>query len=360
MLKIKYIGPIYGTEKIDENFIEKNALFYNCESGSIYVNGKKLTKVAFDIPSTRINAGLFYNIRGLGIDLSNVSSIGGYAFNKCKISEIFVPETVDSIGSYALSANLVEFEHTTSKYYRPLGDDVENVRIDNCESLDGMGACSDKESHKKIRNITINHLNCDIASCEFQNCSVLETFEVVDHSDKLVNIGSYAFDGTVIKYIKIPSNVVDIARNVFTGKYLETLELAPRYHLRLYCDARGNGYDMGGTFHNCYNLSTLIINIEYTGMVYFNRYSNYTQYPWRHSNIKKIVFGDNMYSADVDFYVTGKEDYYTYRFGERYNAIKSQLEELEFGVNVQRIYLKGWNIFLIPIAHAMIHQRLKR
>ena len=348
LLKIKYIGPIYGTEKIDENFIEKNALFYNCESGSIYVNGKKLTKVAFDIPSTRINAGLFNNVRGLEIDLTNVSSIGGYAFNKCKISEIFVPETVDSIGSYALSANLVEFEHTTSKYYMPLGDDVENVRIGNCEYLLDLGSSLYKEAHKKIRNITINYLNCDIAKYEFQDCSALEAFDVVDHGEKAVYIGNYAFDGTAIKHIKIPSNVVDIGRKVFTGKFLETLELAPKYGLNLYCDVIGDDGDLGGTFHNCYNLSTLIINIEETGSVYFYRYSNYTQYPWRHSNIKKIVFGDNIYSADVDFYVTGKEDYYTYRFGERYNAIKSQLEELEFGVNVQRIYLKGWNIFFDP------------
>lgn len=47
----------------------------------------------------------------------------------------------------------------------------------------------------------------------------------------------------------------------------------------------------------------------------------------------------------MDFYVTGKENYYTYRFGKYYNAISSNLEELEFGVNVQKIYLKGRNYF---------------
>lgn len=351
LLKIKYIGPIYGTEKIGENFIEKNALFYNCESGSIYVNGKKMTKVAFDTPSTRINAGLFYNAGDLEVDLTNVHSIGPYAFNKCKMSEIFVPEAVDSIGNYALSANLVEFEHTTSKYYRPLGNDVEDVRIDNCEYLLGLGkgfgyGSNSGESHKNIRNITIKYLNCDIANNEFKDCSALETFDVTDHGEKAVYIGKNAFDGTVVKHFKVPSNVVDIARKAFTGKFLETLEITSRYDLNLYCDGVGENGDLGGTFHNCYNLTTLVVNTP--GTVYFYRQDIFTQYPWRHSNIKKIVFGDNKYSADVDFYVTGKEDYYTYRFGKKYNAIKSQLEELEFGVNVQRIYLKGWNIFLNP------------
>lgn len=332
--------------KMEEYFKEPNALFYNCEGGSIYIDGKKLCEVAFNEPNTEINSGIFYNVPNLKINLDNVSSIGSYAFNRCKLDEIIVPRSVKRIGEYAISANTVEFEQTTSYYSKPLADDVENLKIEDCESL--LNFDQAPAPSKNIKSIIIRNLNCDIPQYAFKDCSALEVFDVEDNNNStIISIGGHAFDGTAIKYFKIPSNVCRIGRKAFEGLSLETLEIASSVDITLYCNYPGNTTSwLGDSFNNCYNLSTLIINKENNASTYFDRdtpFGYFSLYPWSKSNIKRVVFGDKMETANVDFYVTGYEGYQTYQFGTYYNPTSSTLEELEFGETIQRIYLKGNN-----------------
>lgn len=324
LLNFKYVDS-----SGEESFAIETAIFYNTIEGEIYVNGEKLTKVLFNYP-TRINQGLFYNIKNLDVNLSNVTSIGAYAFYNCNLDEIYVPESVRSIGKQAISAKYVTFDHTTSSFIQPLAPDVEKLHIKDCESLLSLNG------NTNIRDITIENLKCDIGNYEFSGCTSLESFNVLNDDLKSITIGEKAFYQTALKKIKIPSNVTNIARGAFLDSTIESVELSPLYELTLYCWAG----EERGSFHNCKNLSSLTINHK-GGSISFHRYDQCSVYPWAQSNINRIVFGDNTISANVDFYVTGYENYSTHIFGNYYNPTFSELEELEFGCNVSAIYLNG-------------------
>lgn len=339
LLKIIYLHLNKNGEE-EEYFDEHNAIFYNCDGGSIYIDGKKCDNITFEHPNTIINKGLFYNVHCKSIDLSNVSSIGSYAFAKSGLDLIHVPASVSSIMPYALSAKTVEFEVADDL---PITEDVENVWIGDCNGLPDYNNYINGESpYKGLKSVVIENLNCNIGKFTFSGCKNLETFEVHGENELPIIIGVGAFEDTGLKHIKIPSNVVHIGSDAFANcTKLESLELSPTQDLTIHVtqDKPGSNYKVSGAFTNCKNLSS--ISVDGMSTFYYNIPHNwpwpesYAIYPWAESNIRKFVVGDNRSYASVDFFVTASSK------SNNYPSIASTLEELEFGQQVEDIQMSG-------------------
>ena len=89
-------------------------------------------------------------------------------------------------------------------------------------SLDGLGDCSDVfiivPSMSPDGDIVV-----EIADNAFKNCNKIKGIEF---SDTIKRIGTYAFYGSNVREITIPSNIREIGNYAFAGcKYLESIEV---------------------------------------------------------------------------------------------------------------------------------------
>lgn len=334
----------HKTNKIDQYFNPKNAMFYNAaEGGEISVAGEKLTKVSgANFPVIR--AGLFCYVTGLTFNFNLVTEIEDYALTGCGLEDIrLTMKKLKKIGYHALDARCVSFSEIPEIDIADcLAETVDTLNIDCCERLSDKYRNTFFADNRNLKAIKIGYLQCDIPYGAFSNCTSLESFTVKESFDYLT-IESSAFKNTNLNEFEIPEGITWIEGLAFEGSALKSLKLSPRTMLNLYCNFKNVSswpnldYSTwkGGSFGVCNRLHTLII--DYADRIQINKHIwnniKYSEdYPWQ-SNITKIVFGNNTTKADVDLFVTS--------YGGNYNRTESQLRELEFGFQVSEISLYG-------------------
>ena len=128
---------------------------------------------------------------------SNAKSIGVSAFRNCTgITEIILPNSITSIGSYAFSA--------TSISSIVLPDGVE-LDIDNTYIFEG---CS------KLTDVTLPSTLKTIPSYTFTNCSQLSKLDI---PASVTNLGVIFISGTSIESIVLPNSITNIHSHTFNG-----------------------------------------------------------------------------------------------------------------------------------------------
>ena len=127
----------------------------------------------------------------------NLATIGAYAFEGCKITRIFIPKSVVTIGEGA---------------YKGFGN-IAAITIEDGTRLQTIGAYAFEGL--AITQVTIPRSVTTIGSGAFKNCSSLSAFTFEDGS-QLQNIGAHFFEGCdLIAEIVIPRSVTSIGEGAF-------------------------------------------------------------------------------------------------------------------------------------------------
>ena len=142
-----------------------NYMFSDCVS---------LTTVNLPDTLTTIGTYAFKNCASLAeIDISNVTSIGIYAFTLSGLTEITIPEAIKTLGNQIFNG------------------------------------CS------KLKTVTLHNAITSLGTSLFKDCTSLESITL---PSSLKTLGTNAFQGcTALKSITIPGNVTSLPNNLFDG-----------------------------------------------------------------------------------------------------------------------------------------------
>jgi len=188
-------------------------------------------------------------------EVKGVKVIGNNAFNKTKIVELVLPESLESIGNYAFANNTFmtsadiyggsigynAFENCTALKKLFLLEGVSDISSDafkGCKSLEGVSF------PKTVENIgDYAFSGCiSLASAEF-HCDINQFNE----AKGIKYIGSNAFEGTKIKELSLPESIESISSYAFANNTV--LSDVYIYNGSISCNA----------FENCTALKTLIL-----------------------------------------------------------------------------------------------------
>ncbi len=157
----------------------------NEDSGFIYtINDDKST---ITIEGTRNNEGELSIPQTIGE--YTVTTIGNYAFFKNAITEIHLPESIESIGEAAFfgcyNLNTISFENLTS--LAVIGD----YSFANCENL---------------KSVIISQPNISIGNYAFSNCFNLSDITIPDLTVPVGKLAFFGCSGSPIDYSEIERN----------------------------------------------------------------------------------------------------------------------------------------------------------
>ncbi len=311
--KIKKIGRnIINSSKIRKVFIPKTvesmgmwsgSAFSECknldevefEKGRVYIpadaliNCQSITKVIIPDSVTIIGDNAFENCKNLvNLKLSdNIKEIGAYAFlgiefesfelpsklehigikvfNSSKITKMFVPKTVESMGMWSGSAfseckNLEEVEFEAGRTHIPAD------ALINCQS---------------ITKVIIPNSVTTIGDNAFENCKNLVNLKL---SDNIVEIGYGAFLGIEFESFKLPPKIKKIGRNVINSSKI-TKMFIPK-------TVESMGMWSGSAFSECKNLKEVEFEDGMTKIP--NEALNYC------SNVTKVTIPKTVISISND------------------------------------------------------------
>ena len=180
--------------KIAFNNKTSNPLYY---AHNLYLNGNLITELVIPDSVTSIGSYAFEGCTGLtSITIpDSVTNIGSYAFEGCTgLTSITIPDSVTSIGGAA-------FEGCTSLTSVTIPDSVTSIGayvFQDCDSL---------------ASITIPDSVTSIGKRAFYNCTSLTSITI---PDSVTSIGDYAFYGcTGLTCITIGSGVTSIGNYAF-------------------------------------------------------------------------------------------------------------------------------------------------
>ena len=210
----------------DDQYIRSVRLPISVENigAKAFSNAYKLEKVYFSQRLKTIGDNAFYGCALVSVELSEgVVSIGKYAFHDCvKLESITLPEGLLEIGwgAFGYCSSLSEIcipssvekigqEFITSGDIKKITVAEENNRynvVNNCLIEDG-------------KVLIVGYGNCSIPDgiVEIGNSAFYNHTELtkINFPSSVEHIGAYAFAGTAIKEIVIPSKVYSIATGAF-------------------------------------------------------------------------------------------------------------------------------------------------
>lgn len=184
--------------------------FYDCTS---------LTSIGFLGNVTSIGSDAFRGCTSLAsIDLDRIEIIGERAFFNCKgIIQLTIPETAMEIGEYAfdgcsnLKKIIINDSDTLLSATKIFGSSKSLLSLE--ELYLGRNLSNSVFSGAdKLSKVNIGEKVTDIAKEMFKGCSSLRSIHL---PEGLKRIGDYAFSGTGLERVIIPSSVVYVGWDVF-------------------------------------------------------------------------------------------------------------------------------------------------
>ena len=180
------------------------------------------------LPSTikKIGSGAFENTYLKEIRLPSLIELEHDLFKNSKLERISIPESVIEIGNCAFAETpLVSIEFPFN--LRRIGDNafqkclkIEEIDIPESVTTMGKGAFSDC---KNLSYIKLPVSLKEIPSNLFQNCTNLDSINLTHNIRK---IGDNAFEKTALRELIVPSRVIEIGKDAFSGcDYLERVIL---------------------------------------------------------------------------------------------------------------------------------------
>ena len=219
----------------------------------------RMEKLILPPSLTSLSARQFYGTALTSIELSEgLKEIGDYAFRGTKISEMTIPGTVESIGTYPfyscpdlttviLSEGLttipdwfLDVNPTVNSITLPStlkvigtsafqGTALTEITIPDSVTTIGTGAFSECNS---LTSITLPESLTSIPDMMCLNSTRLES--VTFRGNKLNSIGKWAFDGTALTEVKIPSSIEIIDTGAFLAcRNLSSVEFLDPQNSRL-------------------------------------------------------------------------------------------------------------------------------
>ena len=195
-----HISDLAAWCNIEFDAKDSNPLY---NAGNLYLNNTKVTDLVIPEGVDSIKDYVFYNCESLtSITIPNsVTSIGGGAFYNC--------ESLTSIQWNAKKCN--DFEYGSPFYYNSLyhiksftfGDNVEYIPADLCSRMSGL------------TSITIPNSVTSIGESAFSSCSSLTSITI---PNSVTSIGDETFyNCDDLTSITIPNSITSIGNEVFSG-----------------------------------------------------------------------------------------------------------------------------------------------
>ena len=230
----------------------------------LYLNDKILENLTIPSNLTEIKSCAFSGWKGYTVDLSNVTTIGDYAFSDCSnlttvdlsnvttigesafencngFTEIVIPESVNSLGYTVFNgcSNLKKLQILApipveqSTIYGI--SNLEDLTL-NCEIVEE----SLMYGNKSLKNLVLLNNVVKIEANAFAYCDNLNMLEI---PESLVSIGRYAFTQSYSNLMLVKSFAYyppDILSNVFSNStYNEGILMVPEESVDYYKDASG-------------------------------------------------------------------------------------------------------------------------
>ena len=268
--KITVYGESFRScQKLKDSSFNNCTIYMDNKSFSFY-QCKALTTIPLDSDTVQIGNGCFEGCTSLTtIDLSNITSIGQYAFKNTKLSSVNAP-LCTSIGTGV-------FIDCTSMTTATLGNitSVPNSAFTNCSSLTTITGLS---------NVT------SIGSSAFKECSSLTT---IDLGSNVQNVGNTAFYHCGNLNYTWPSSTVNFT-DEGNSAFSECSIVFPST-LTISTTAQNTGQRMRYTFNNC--------DLSNTDVILDSSITAISSYAFFSSHAKSItanyleVGGDAMFST---------------------------------------------------------------
>lgn len=235
---VHYTGDMAGWCGITFDGYESNPLQY---AHNLYIDNTLVSELVIPESITEIKDNTFRGSSVTQVTIPNsVTSIGSYAFVGCSgLTSITIPNSVTSIGDYAFSGclEMTELRIEDSTDQLTFGLSVfGNCPLSTVYLGRNFTYTSDSPFDGKysIHQLTIGNSVTSIGDYAFYKCSGLSFISI---PNSVTSIGSYAFAGcSGLTELLIPGSVTSIGNNIITKCHIDKIFMFPEMDFRNYFD----------------------------------------------------------------------------------------------------------------------------
>lgn len=205
--RINYDGTIEDWHKIYFGDLTANPLYY---AGYIYTNDIAWNNVSLPEGITELKSVSFANAKFLTDSLcmpETVSSIGNYALYGCNSHIVTLPASIKSIGENAFS----QCYALNKVYYQGTASQWASIRFYNAAANPISNSCNLYIANQQLEDAYIDTLN--VTNYSFYNCQTIKRLIL---GESVQQLGSSAFAKcSSLSFIKLSTNIQYVNKNCF-------------------------------------------------------------------------------------------------------------------------------------------------
>lgn len=275
-ITVENLNSIEGTEKVFYECCQLTKAVIDVRGANIPQDVKEIPKELFSHCNC-LEKVLFTGITG------KITSIGFAAFEDTALKKFTIPENVKKIGKMAFFKTEQLTEITLPKKLRTIGRQAFSESGLKSITLPDSVKYAETECFRDCRyleEVTLTAKDFEVPEGMFMSCAALKK---VNNTDKIVQIGNYAFYDTVdLKQIDL-SSVTDIGGSAFEGSGLTFVKL-PKC-----CTTLGPN-----AFYKCRSLE--LADLSESSIEYFAPYIFYRCGGSQH--MTEIILPDKIWNVD--------------------------------------------------------------